>query len=197
MLRRYMLDKYHSGTPFRVFDCCQGGGVLWQCLREEYDVAAYWGVDVKPQRGRLKIDSRRLMASIADRNVVDIDTYGNPWQHWLRLLPHIRQSTTVFLTLGQRRGMTNQTKEVIEAIGLGQFYKKAPISLLSRMGQIAVSRLLTKGCDYGLIAIEAIEAVAGPTARYFAVRLCPDSGTAGSQPGRPKHTQAEKEPENV
>jgi ubiquinone/menaquinone biosynthesis C-methylase UbiE len=49
-LRRYFLKRYHAaGEPIRVMDCCQGSGVLWGQLRKEFDVAGYWGLDIKPK----------------------------------------------------------------------------------------------------------------------------------------------------
>jgi hypothetical protein len=100
-LRRYFLRKYHAGTPPAVLDCCQGEGLLWRVLRREFPVASYWGVDLKPARGRLAVDSVRIVKQPGwAQDVVDVDTYGSPWDHWRALLPRVTKPTTVFLTVG-------------------------------------------------------------------------------------------------
>ena len=74
-LRRYMLRKYNADEPAHVMDCCQGGGRLWRTLRNEFQVASYWGIDVKRKAGRIKVDSSRILAQPGGRaNVVDIGT---------------------------------------------------------------------------------------------------------------------------
>lgn len=42
-LRRYFLRKYHGEEPAHVLDCCQGDGVIWARLRQEFPLASYWG----------------------------------------------------------------------------------------------------------------------------------------------------------
>ncbi len=95
-LRKYFLDRYHSQAPFSVFDACQGTGRIWQELRRSYDFA-YWGVDTQKRAGRLQVDSVRVLAlGGLGADVVDIDTYGSPWKHWLALLPNVTVPTSVF-----------------------------------------------------------------------------------------------------
>lgn len=174
-LRRYFLETYHQEQEIRVLDCCQGSGVIWSILRQEFELAAYWGVDVKQKEGRLKIDSRHLMRAASTRTVVDIDTYGSPWVHWLEMIPYIAQPTTVFLTIGtmKNNNVTNQSKAVISAMGLGQLYSHIPRTLLAKVGGLAVTRLLTVGCDDGIMPIQVVEAIGGNTARYLGIRLEP------------------------
>jgi hypothetical protein len=101
LLRRTMLDKYFGKKPFAVMDCCQGSQIIWGKLRREYN-CRYMGVDVKPEAGRLKIDSLRLLPLNADKfDVIDIDTYGSPIPHMVALLPLIKKQVIIFLTYGQ------------------------------------------------------------------------------------------------
>lgn len=80
-LRRYFLRKYHAGEPIHVLDCCQATGFLWRTLRQEFPIASYWGLDLKPKKGRLQIDSTRVLEQNGwKQNVVDVDTYGSPWE---------------------------------------------------------------------------------------------------------------------
>ncbi len=60
-LRRYFLDKYHADGPANVMDCCQGDGVIWRELRKQVSVASYWGIDKKAKKGRIKLDSVRVL----------------------------------------------------------------------------------------------------------------------------------------
>ena len=100
-LRRYFLDRYHAGERIRVIDCCAGESVIWTTLRREYEVD-YWGIDKERKRGRMHLDSIRVLQQPGWRaDVVDIDTYGSPWGHWMALLENATQPLTVFLTYGQ------------------------------------------------------------------------------------------------
>jgi hypothetical protein len=81
-LRRYFLRKYHGDGLARVLDCCQGSGLLWGTLRQEFECESYWGLDLKRKPGRLSIDSSRVLAQPGwPQDVIDIDTYGSPWKH--------------------------------------------------------------------------------------------------------------------
>lgn len=168
-LRRHFLRKYHADDPPHVLDCCQGGGVLWKQLRQEFPVASYWGVDLKPKKGRLKLDSVRILQQPGwPQNVVDVDTYGAPWKHWSALLPNISRPTTVFLTIGLWQMGTDST--ILDAIGLGGMHIPPGISV--KLHNFALSHLITMGCD-DIIIIEVVEAVSTGNARYLAVRLEP------------------------
>ena len=172
LLRRYFLDKYHAKKKPKVLDCCQGDQLLWTKLRKEYDLASYWGVDMKPKRGRLKIDSRRILALPGwKENVIDIDTYGSPWRHWMAMLPNVSQPITVFLTIG--RMTMGADKASLKALNLENIKLPAGIALKVGLGHLALSRLLTAGYDLGIIPEEAVEAVTSKhlNARYVGVRL--------------------------
>src|SRR5438552_1243842 len=87
-LRTYFLRKYHmqdvrrdaaGATNINVLDCCQATGKIWGTLQREFPLAGYWGVDVKPKKGRLTIDSVKILDQPGwTQNVVDVDTYGSP-----------------------------------------------------------------------------------------------------------------------
>lgn len=167
-LRRYFLRKYHARTPIHVLDCCQGSGLLWAQLRKEFPVESYWGLDLKPKAGRLQVDSARVLAQPGwSQNVIDVDTYGSPWAHWEALLPQLRGPTTVFLTIGQV--MMGVDSRLFKALGMGKM--RPPQSIGLKLSGIAVSYLLAKGCDYGIIAVEAAEAASGGSARYIGIHL--------------------------
>lgn len=166
-LRRYFMRKYHSDGQARVFDCCQGSGVIWSTLQKEFKIANYWGVNVKTKPGRLKIESSRVLAQPGwSDNVIDVDTYGSPWAHWAAILANLQHSATVFLTIGQvNMRVSNLT---LEALGLGSF--KIPPSIALKLQEIALSALLTRGCVNCKLG-EVQEAVATGHARYIGVRL--------------------------
>jgi hypothetical protein len=171
-LRRHFLRKYHGDDPPNVLDCCQGDGVLWGKLREEFALAGYWGVDLKPKRGRLKIDSARILAQPGwTQNVIDLDTYGSPWKHWAALTPHVTRPTTVFLTVGlvQMGGGGMMSNQGRAAIGLGKLH--VPTSILGKLHEFSLSYLLTSGCVSPTIIVEVVEATSLGNARYLGVRL--------------------------
>jgi hypothetical protein len=174
MLRRHFMTKYHAEGRAIVLDCCQAGGVLWRTLRREFDVT-YWGVDRIAKRGRLAVDSSRLLlASSLPYDVIDVDTYGSPWQHWKNMLPNIVRPTTVFLTLGNAGGIASIDSAVIEAVGLRKMSRLPAQALRWKLDQIAVESCLALCYHYGVRIVEA-QQVYPPArnARYYGLRVVP------------------------
>lgn len=170
-LRRYFLSKYHTGAEKpRVLDCCQGSGVIWGRLRKEFELASYWGLDVKPKAGRLKIDSARVLAQPGwKENVIDVDTYGSPWKHWVGMQPNVERPLSVFLTIGQWQMGTDS--KILEALGLGRV--RIPPGIAVKLHELAVRYLLTTGCTRYISIIEAKEVVSLGNARYLGIRIEP------------------------
>ena len=198
-LRRYFLRRYHTDPP-HVLDCCQGGGIMWGTLRKEFPVASYWGLDLKPKKGRLKLDSVRVLQQPGwPQDVVDIDTYGSPWKHWMAMLPNVRRPTTVFLTIGNQ----NQTATSPNSHGADVLFHFPPSTPPTLAGVVArrfdVTRGLTRSCEHGLILVEAVEAVSTGNARYVGVHLVPQEAAAASAvtPAAPEPPIAAKEQPNV
>ena len=168
-LRRHFLRTYHAGGAVHVLDCCQATGFLWRTLRAEFPVASYWGLDLKPKKGRLKLDSVRVLEQRGwNQNVIDVDTYGSPWKHWAALLPNVKQPTTVFLTIGQ---ISMGTDCLIPAIlGLGEL--PVPPGIALKLHDMALAHLLGAASQKGLKIIEAQEAAGGKSnARYIGLHL--------------------------
>jgi hypothetical protein len=154
-LRRYFLRKYHRHAPAHVLDCCMGKGFLWKTLAREFPLASYWGVDVKPEAGRLKIDSARILAQRGwTQNVIDIDTYGSPWKHWRALLPNVTQPLTVFLTIGQVNMGTD--KFILQSLGLGAL--KIPRGIAVNLHDLALRYCLHHSAAHGVTITDAMEA---------------------------------------
>jgi hypothetical protein len=100
-LRRHFLSKYPSKT-YRVIDCCAGEEQkIWTQLRKEFPNIQYMGLDKKRVgKGVVKIDAARWMSQVEWRaDVVDIDTYGEPWSVYFPMLENfVGDEITVFLT---------------------------------------------------------------------------------------------------
>ena len=197
-LRRYFLEKYHSDGSAKVFDCCQGGGVMWTALRRTHPVQSYWGVDIKPKKGRVKIDSVRVLQQPGlKQNVIDIDTYGSPWKHWMAMLPNLARPTTVFLTIGQNKMVGGfqgaPPKELVEVLGIP---KSTPPSISANLWDLATGALLEKGSKVATIS-EAVEVSSTGNARYIGVRLEPKENSPQSSPASCQHTQSLREIEHV
>ncbi|HEY7195544.1 MAG TPA: hypothetical protein VH439_17505 [Gemmatimonadales bacterium] len=174
-LRRHFLARYHAQQKPVVLDCCQGEARIWTTLRAEFP-CTYWGVDQEKKKGRLKIDSTRLLAQPAlPYDVIDIDTYGSPWGHWRTLLPHVTKPTTVFLTLGSLKGNVPAIDHaVLDALGISKLKTKPPVTITWKFAETAVGACLGLALDYPLAVVEAGEALpASVSARYFGVRLEP------------------------
>lgn len=168
-LRRYFLQRYHSDGSAQVLDCCQGDGVIWRTLREEFPVRSYWGVDTKVKKGRISVDSARILGQPGwPQTVIDVDTYGSPWKHWVAILANLARPITVFLTIGQWQMGVDRL--LLESLGLSGL--RVPPGIAIKLQKIAVSALLTRGCD-SYIIIEAVEVVSTGTARYIGLRIEP------------------------
>ncbi|MGD9632556.1 MAG: hypothetical protein AB7G28_22720 [Pirellulales bacterium] len=186
-LRRYFLRTYHADDPPRVIDCCSGSGRIWAQLRREFDVASYWPLDVKPQKGRLRVDSTRVIAQRGwTENVVDVDTYGSPWKHWDALLPCVMQPTTVFLTFGQlRTGTVGSLGDLpLRYMGLGKLAKRLPAGFHVKLRELVLPYAFRRAQDFRVSIVDARECSAG-NARYIGVRLnpaAPHSSPAAESP---------------
>lgn len=170
-LRRHFLDAYHKEAPPHVMDCCAGSGKLWGELRQQYTLGSYWALDLKPKKGRLKLDSVRVLQQRGwTQDVIDVDTYGSPWSHWLALLPNVKRPTTVFLTVGQVAPMGSPLfRHVREALGLGTLH--IPNAISAKLNAMAARHLLARASAHGLRIALAIEAESTGNARYLGVRL--------------------------
>ena len=173
-LRHYFLAKYHRPpAELHVIDCCQGSGRLWAELERDFPPTSYFGVDLKPQKGRLKIDSVRILDQPGwTANVIDIDTYGSPWKHWLALLRNCAQPATVFLTIGLVRvGGGNFDHALLPLMGLTFKQLELPNALGAKLDALALAHALSQPGAHGLRAVEAMEAPNQGNARYLGIRL--------------------------
>lgn len=188
-LRRHFLNMYHRGDSHpRVLDCCQGSGVIWDTLRKEFDIGNYLGVDLKAKTGRLTIDSKKLLTSdTLNYDIIDVDVYGQPWEHYEAALPHIKKPTTFFLTLGSAGvGYAPISKLVARRVDFFldklefQFGKTLiegqiiPPAIFKKVITLGIDYCLAEAWRYGLRVINLMESSAGPTAQYFGVRVEPD-----------------------
>ena len=170
MLRAHFLRRYHADQQPLVFDACQGDAMLWTQLRQEFDIR-YWGVDVKRSKGRLAVRSERVLAQAGwDFDVIDVDTYGQPWTHWLALLPHVHKPTTVFLTLGV--ALLNNSVRAAEHCGI-RFKRRIPTALSGFVQEIILDHMWDEARRAGLQIVELREAVTSSRTRYFGLRLEP------------------------
>jgi hypothetical protein len=124
-LRRLVIEEAKL-EPLRVLDLFAGEGNIWNELRRQskdpeapppLNVVAYTPVDAAAkQAGQIKFKiTPRLIASLngdpdvgtytgtdlSRYNVIDVDTYGDPFELWHELLFRIKQPTIVFLTRGR------------------------------------------------------------------------------------------------
>ena len=179
-LRRHFLREYHAKEPVHVLDCFQAQGRLWSALQREFKVASYWGVDITPKKGRLCIDSARILDQPGwPQNVIDLDAYGSPWKHWFALLAHCDHDVTVFLTIGfARQGAGNQICGTLRsALGLTFEKYELPPVLGGKLMDLGIDACLAVALRRFEVveAIEANNTKAGnykaTPARYIGLRL--------------------------
>ena len=168
-LRRYFLRKYQP-TGARVFDAFQAGGVIWGKLKKEFALESYWGVDLLEKKGRIKIDSARILEQTGWReNVIDLDAYGSPWKHWMNLLRTAERPLTVFLTQGSNNGIQRRPITRLEKAALGISFKIPP-AIGQGLSEVVLDFMLAQAWRRFSI-VEAVEAGPSTTARYFGLRL--------------------------
>lgn len=168
-LRREYLKNRTSG-PLDVLDCCQGSKLIWGTLQKEFHLRTYFGVDVKKQRGRIKVDSSRILAQRGWHwNVIDVDTYGSPWNHFVSIVQNATLPVTVFLTIGKPNW-------AIMSGGNHTFFQFPDHTPQSLRGAIPFRLDVAFALDYaqkhGTVE-SASEAEHNGAARYLAVRYKP------------------------
>jgi len=194
-LRRHMLNRFHAELPPHVFDCCQGSSVMWSQLREEYNLASYWGVDLKPKKGRMKIDSNRILCQAGwNFDVIDVDTYGSPWKHYSSVVANATKPCTVLLTIGSTMHKGSTDKQCLKILGLDTL--KIPESFCRKLDELAFSTMLSYADNYGTI-VYLVEAVSTGNARYVGLHFVPRKSdppivatTSGSKQKRTKKESA-------
>ncbi len=168
-LRRYFLDRYSYSN---IFDCCQGNGIIWQTLCNEYNPSLYMGVDLKSKKGRLKIDSVRILNQSGWKyDVVDIDTYGSPFKHFSAIIKFANHDITIFLTIGNQGGLSRTDSKLISLIGIDQFSMKVPPLLITKFSDLLIKHAICNAKFHGWQIIEAMESQASKHARYIGIRL--------------------------
>jgi hypothetical protein len=173
-LRRHFLRQMVSdGVPIRVLDCFMGEGLLWRKLRSEFPIHSYWGVDLKPKKGRLQIDSSRILAQPGwAQNVVDLDAYGSPWNHWINLVQTSSGSVTVFLTIGMVRSAGGNYDHAILDLSGARFRRlKIPNTLGVKLSGTILPHALAFAESNGFDPVDIQEAFPQKNARYIGVRL--------------------------
>ena len=130
-LRRTVL-KASGFKKLRVLDLFAGGGEIWRELRKEFKVESYLPCDMKPQMpGTLRANVTPLFVEAiagGNINVVDIDTYGEPWEIWSAVARRIQQPAAVFLTQGARAELSDFART---AMGIPAAWAFPPISELA------------------------------------------------------------------
>lgn len=109
----------------RVLDLFAGRGEIWTAMRSRIKVVRYVPCDKTPRMpGTIRGDStdERFLAAFDMRNfnVVDIDTYGEPWRPYRLLAERVVHPTVFFLTHGEVSGLggCNTSAFVLETLGI-------------------------------------------------------------------------------
>jgi hypothetical protein len=152
-LRRYFLAKYPLKT-YRVIDCCAGEEqAIWTALRKEFPNVQYVGLDKKRVGGGvIKIDAVRWMSQTEwSADVVDIDTYGEPWPIYFSMLENfVGDEITVFLTYCRvpLSTISHMSHAVRDKLGLPEGWKIWNSNVLMKMSiQACVAHCLQCGFE--------------------------------------------------
>lgn len=146
-LRQKLLDI--SGfEEYKVIDCCTAKGMIWNNLKKKYKVTSYLPFDTNPQLpGTIRMDSIKALnqIDIAKYNVIDIDTFGEPWKHYEIALNKLKSDTIIYLTIGINKvcggSISNKAKEMM---GIPLDWH---IPMNDKLAKKHISFLLTMGCE--------------------------------------------------
>jgi hypothetical protein len=111
------------GQPLKVLDLFAGEGRVWWKMKDFFQIESYTPVDQKPRMAgtiKMTVTPRTIHAfDFSQHNVVDVDTYGEPWEVWGELARMISGETAVFLTHGHvSRSSTMISKFLRTASGI-------------------------------------------------------------------------------
>lgn len=173
LLRKYFVEKYFGQNEAAVCDCCAGDKVVWGNLLCDFPKLNYVGFDVKHKRYAFRIDSARILDLPCSFDVVDIDTYGEPWKHYFNMLKNnAKDFVVVFLTIGFIRAAGGGNSSLLaRKIFFGAAANSIPRSYASDYIFKNANFLIAKAFDYQYDIIEAQEAFPEENARYIGVAL--------------------------
>ena len=183
-LRRRLLLPFSQKHPLRVMDLCAGNQQIWRRLRSEFKVAQYVAFDQKRVPGAaVRVDSARWIRDVGlSGNVIDVDTYGEPWAQYLTVLAAHwpDQEVLIFLTLGMGKGALGRiSRKALEVAGLKGSWQSLIPPACNMLREIIVSSCLTRGCDKTTIPLSACRAQPeGSNTWYFGVWLRRGKGDA-------------------
>lgn len=174
LLRRYFLRKYFAGKDsIRVMDCCAGDRVIWRNLTAEFSNVEYVGFDVKCGKPKtFKIDSSRILEKPSFYDVVDIDTYGEPWAHYFNLLKNNKtKDLIVFFTIGLVRMSGGACSNLSKQYIFGNLSSKIPNTIAAPYIYKNAQILIEKAIDFQYVIEEMQEAFPQNNARYIGAKL--------------------------
>lgn len=152
-------------------DCFSGEHeAVWSVLKHEYQVEEYLALDIKKKNKRLAIDSLKVLQGQKwHHNVLDLDAYGSPWEHWFEVLKTDRHDHVfVFLTIGTTMH-GNLTKSALKALGVPL---NTPTGMHRQISALSEKYCLTQLHEHDWIVTLAQEALnPGGSARYIGIHL--------------------------
>ena len=158
-------------------DACQGAGKIWQRIRRRFP-CTYMGADTALRTVGVKVDSVRLFDLPWEWDVIDVDTYGEPWRHWEAICRTCRQPVTVFLTVGIVRmfGWSPKASPYIHrALGCPD---ETPPAIESQYMEDMHAWLLSYAAKlYGRTIEDCRRVVGNSRVSYYGCRLLPGKDT--------------------
>lgn len=170
-LRRRVLKGARFRRPLRVLDLYAGEGKIWRQLRAEFPLGGYMPCDIRPRMaGTVKVNVTPIFveAIAAGRyNVIDIDTYGEPWATWAAVAHRLRHRTAIFLTHGVV-GMGQTSHLALEAMGIPHTWK---IPVKPHIARFAARFFIVP--QFGRVQVESAWTAEAGNATYYGLIVSP------------------------
>jgi hypothetical protein len=188
-LRRHMLTKHFGTKPFGVLDACEGDGHIWKTLKEEFNLSAHLGIDIKEKAGRLAVNSEDFLkeGKIDKYDVFDLDAYGSPFPMYESALSNLKKEAIFFLTFGSVGvGFSALSRHMADVSGFFskrldfQFSKTllngyiVPPGIFHKVRNLTVPYCINRCEDFGFTVSDFVEVTSSATTRYFGIRVVPN-----------------------
>jgi hypothetical protein len=151
-LRRWLLDRHGLTDNVHVLDVCSGYGMIWSAMEKHCTIKRWVRCDIKPLPDQMQSSMLRLSAvqsigsmPLHEFTVVDIDTYGEPYEAFFLLLQRLKTPMAVFLTHGRPVKGAETTNFAKSLVGLPADW---PIPQLPHVVDYISARCLERMWDY-------------------------------------------------
>jgi len=172
-LRRNVIKKHFNKSSFNILNCCAAKNKVWRSLDEFYNTSIIH-LDLNPQfDGVIKCDANDYVQNndLSKFDIIDIDTYGSPWDIFFNSIKSCTGTTVFFLTWGRtEKNLFNVPNIIKQTFNFPKSSKKGRNPLCKYMEK-NITSLLVRGYENGIFIKDVYEGFPQGNARYFGLTV--------------------------